>query len=163
MTLYNISLNDFVFNKQITQYLMILKIPPRLDGYEFIKCGVKKICFNPSNKCNVNNVLYPAIAHDFNVSKLIIDRSIRHAIKVSCQRGGIIDIEKYSKKEFKNSCPSPKELLCMLAELVKIEKDKFVKQLKSTYPNFLANYIENPVQKYRSYLKNENKKESDNN
>ena len=147
--------DDFIFNKQMTVYLMILKIPPKLDGFEFIKSAVKKIENSVSKKYNINNELYPDIANEFNVSKIMIDRSIRHAIKVSYERGGIKDIEKYSGHQFICEKPSPKELLCLLAELVKIEKIKFINDFKHKYGEFCKSYIKNPINKYKKYLKQE--------
>ena len=153
-----VTFDDYIFRKQLLLYLMILKIPPKLDGFNYIKFGVYKIYNDFSKKYNVNNILYPEIAKKFNVSKLLIDRSIRHAIKVSYDRGGITDLEKYSNYEFLRDKPSPKELLCMLAELIKFEKEKFVnafdiKQNKS----ILKHQIENPILKYTEFLQKNDK------
>ena len=122
--------DDFILNLQLTVYLMVLKIPPNLNGYSYIKSGITKIVKDLSKKHNVNNRLYNEIAEEFNVPKSLIDRSMRHAIKVSVKRNGISDFEKYSSIEFSSENPTPRELISMLSEIAILDKDRFVRDFK---------------------------------
>ena len=57
----------------------------------------------------------------FEISQDLIDRAMRHAIDVSYKRGGIVDFEKRMKIDFSNDKPTPRELLCTMAEKVMVE------------------------------------------
>lgn len=113
---YNLFLEE-----RLTIYLLILKISPNLRGYAFLKEGVKKNVEDSTKKHNVNNRLYSELASEFEISQDLIDRAMRHAIDVSYKRGGIVDFEKRMKIDFSNDKPTPRELLCTMAEKVMVE------------------------------------------
>ncbi len=117
---------NLFLEERLTIYLLILKINPNLRGYFFFKEGVKKIVEDPSKKHNVNNRLYSELANEFKISQDLIDRAMRHAIDVSYKRGGIIDFEKRMKIDFSSDKPTPRELLCTMAEKVKVELNMFI-------------------------------------
>ena len=115
--------DEVLLEEKITIYLLVLKIGPNLKGYTFIKEGTKKIVKDNSKKYKIRTGLYCEIAKENNVLPDLVDRAMRHAIGLSIKRGGIRDFEKTFDIEFSTDRPSPRELLCVLAEIVSIGKD----------------------------------------
>lgn len=131
------NVNDKVLERQAITYLSILKISPNINGYHYLKSCFKKICYDSSKKFRVNKVLYPEIAEEFNVENNLIDRSMRHAMRMSFKRGGIENMEKYLRLKFSSAIPSPREVLCVLAEVAKKEKRKFLFEIVQEQDKFL--------------------------
>lgn len=141
------NLDDFIFNKQIYTYLLILKITPRTYGYECIKYGVKLIC-ELGKKIDFNKVIIPRISKQVHLSNRLVDHSICNAIETSKMRKGLVDMERYANQKFDTPDPSPKELLCLLAELVKLKKSSFLQEYLSDTCT-----IENPIPRYIEFIK----------
>ena len=116
---------EYFLNKQITIYLMVLKISPNLKGYSYLKSGTLKIIDDLTKKRDVNNRLYCELSQEYNVEKELIDRAMRHAIEVSVKRDGIEDFEKYSHFEFSSSKPTPREVLCVMAERLRMDLNNY--------------------------------------
>ena len=104
--------------ERLAVLLMILKISPNLRGYAFIKLGVKKIVADNSKKHNVSHRLYQELANDFQVGHENVDRAMRHAIEVSCKRKGTAEFKRRFQIDLMSDRPSPRELLCILAEKI---------------------------------------------
>ena len=126
---------DVFLEERLSVYLMILKIAPNLKGYYFLKEGVKKIAQDTSKKFNVGNGLYTEIAQENGIKKDLVDRAMRHAIEVSIKRNGISDFERVMSVSFKTDKPTPRELLCILAEKAILEckrmlanKDEYIQR-----------------------------------
>ncbi len=126
---------EYVLDRQLTIYLMVLKISPNLKGYSYIKSCIEKIYKDNSKKINVNKYLYPEVAKEFNVDKSLIDRSMRHAIEVSVKRDGIRDFERFASFEFDRDKPTPKDLISLLAEKAKLDKGKYLKKFYDEISN----------------------------
>ncbi len=122
---------NFFIEERLVIYLLILKISPNLRGYAFLKKGVIKIVEDCTKKHNVNNRLYCEIAKEFNISQDLVDRAMRHAIDVSVKRKGITDFERRLKIDFSSPHPTPKELLCTIAEKIIVEKKSFINKWKN--------------------------------
>ena len=117
--------------EKLSLYLIMLKISPNLRGYDFFKEGARKIIENADKKHNVGAGLYKEIADDNGVKQEIVDRAMRHAIDVSFKRNGINEFERVMHIRFSICKPSPRELLCLLAEKAAAESRKIMqKRLK---------------------------------
>ncbi len=115
-----------IIDERISVYLMMLKIMPNLNGYNFIKECAKLILKDSTLKFNIHNRLFNEVGDMFDVKADIVDRSLRHAIDVSIKHNGIKDFQKFVKVEFYNDRPSPRELLCVLVERAVVESNKLL-------------------------------------
>ena len=113
-----------LIEERLSVYLILLKITPNLMGYDFFKQGAEKIIQDGEKKFNVGVGLYNEIACDNGVKPDRVDRALRHAIDVSYKRNGLCDFERAMHIRFSMGRPSPKELLCLLAEMVNREVGK---------------------------------------
>lgn len=141
------SFEQYILEKEVALYLLILKISPSLKGYSYIMSGTCKIAQDITKKHNVNNGLYNEISQEFGVNKNLIDRAMRHAIEVSVKRNGIADFERFASFDFSSDKPTPRELLTILAEKTEIDKNKFINQ-------FYKEYEESKDDDYGEILKN---------
>lgn len=112
--------------EKLSLFLIALKISPNLMGYDFLKEGAKKIIADGEKKRGVGIGLYKEIAKDSGVRHDIVDRALRHAIEVSYRRNGIYDFERVVHHRFSIQKPSPRELLCLLAEKAASESKRFL-------------------------------------
>lgn len=115
---------SLLIEEKLSLFLIMLKISPNLMGHDFLKEGAKKIIADAEKKYKVGIVLYKEIASDNGVRHDIVDRALRHAIDVSYKRNGIYDFERIMHHRFSIAKPSPRELLCFLAEKAASESRK---------------------------------------
>lgn len=118
------SLEDIFVEEQLMIYLFLLRVNPSLKGYTFIKEAIKQILNEPSKKFSLHKWLYRDISEKYNETEENVDRSIRHAIEVAYKRNGFVEFEKATKIHFSYCKPAPRELLAMLTELVRFNRDK---------------------------------------
>ena len=117
---------QMIIEERLSIFLILLKISPNLSGYDFFKSGAKKIIDDGSKKFNVGSGLYLEIANERGVKKDLVDRAMRHAIDVSVKRNGLCDFEKCMNVSFSGIKPTPRELLCMLAEMAVMQCNKIL-------------------------------------
>ena len=119
---------DLLIEERLSLYMIMLKISPNLMGYDFFKEGAKRIIKAADMKCKVGVRLYNEIGNDCGVRQDIVDRALRHAIDVSYKRNGIYDFERIMHHRFSMVKPSPRELLCFLAEKAVSESQRVLSQ-----------------------------------
>lgn len=112
---------EIFVEEKVFCYLLLLKISPSLKGYEFIKEGVRLLIKDPTKKISMYKRLYREIGCAFNVKEALVDRAVRHSIKAGVGCSGVRDFELVTHRHFLSSYPSPREIICMLAEIVRIE------------------------------------------
>ena len=83
----NIDLHHNNLQIAITKILHELGIPSHIKGYQYIRDGVGLIFENPEMIGGITKELYPELANKFDTTVSRVERSIRHAIEVSWNRG----------------------------------------------------------------------------
>ena len=71
----------------ITKMLHELGVPSHIKGYQYIREGITLVYRNPEMVGGITKELYPEIAKKFDSTVSRVERSIRHAIEVSWNRG----------------------------------------------------------------------------
>ncbi len=108
---------------KITRFLHCMGVPAHLNGYSYIRSSIK-IAINDISAINpITRRLYPELAREYNKTPSCIERSIRHAIKVSWERGNkkvIHDIFGYSPDSQYLGCPTNSEYIAMAADDLKM-------------------------------------------
>ncbi len=82
---YNIDDKNLQVN--VTHILHELGVPSHIKGYHYLREGIKLIYNNPELIGGITKELYPSIARKFSSTDTRVERSIRHAIEVSWNRG----------------------------------------------------------------------------
>ena len=73
----------------ISKLLHDLGIPSYIKGYQFLRDAVNMIFDNPDMIGGITKELYPELANKYNTTVSRVERSIRHAVEVSWNRGDI--------------------------------------------------------------------------
>ena len=73
----------------ISKLLHDLGIPSHIKGYQFLRDAVNMIFDNPDMIGGITKELYPELASKYNTTVSRVERSIRHAVEVSWNRGDI--------------------------------------------------------------------------
>lgn len=104
---------------KITRFLHYMGVPAHLNGYMYIRSSLKRAIADLGSVIPITRKLYPDLAEEYNKSPECIERSIRHAIKVSWERGNkkiIHDIFGYSADTTYLGCPTNSEYIAMVAD-----------------------------------------------
>ena len=107
----------------ITRFLHCMGVPAHLNGYRYIRSSLKLAIENIGALMPITRNLYPSLAKEYNKTPYCIERAIRHAIKVSWERGNkkvISDVFGYSPDSPYSVCPTNSEYIAMAADDLKI-------------------------------------------
>lgn len=76
-----------VTKEDVTKTLKELGVPVSLQGFAYLRSGIMLLLEQPEAIKQTSKVLYPAIAKECDSKAIRVERSIRHAIEVSLDRG----------------------------------------------------------------------------
>ena len=103
--------------KEKTQDVLLqIGIPMNLSGSGYIVEAVCEGVRNPENVSSMTKNLYPFLAKTFNTNSMVVERAIRNAIAVSCDKGRLVQINKIFGVEIflKNERPYNSEFISLL-------------------------------------------------
>lgn len=80
---------------RVVSILREIGIPAHILGYGYTRWAIMLCIKNAEYVNQITNVLYPAVAQEFNTSASRVERAIRHAIECAWNRGDIDVLEKY--------------------------------------------------------------------
>lgn len=107
----------------ITKVLHELGVPSHIKGYSYIREGITEILFHPDISTGITKELYPKIADNFNTTVSRVERSIRHAIEISWNRGNwdyMQEIFGYSV-DIDRSKPTNSEFIITVADKLRLD------------------------------------------
>ena len=81
------NIDDKNLQVNVTHILHELGVPSHIKGYHYLREGIKLLYNNPELIVGITKELYPSIAKKFASTDTRVERSIRHAIEVSWNRG----------------------------------------------------------------------------
>ena len=81
------NIDDKNLQVNVTHILHELGVPSHIKGYHYLREGIKLLYNNPELIGGITKELYPSIAKKFSSTDTRVERSIRHAIEVSWNRG----------------------------------------------------------------------------
>lgn len=81
------NIDDKNLQVNVTHILHELGVPSHIKGYHYLREGIKLLYNNPELIGGITKELYPSIAKKFASTDTRVERSIRHAIEVSWNRG----------------------------------------------------------------------------
>lgn len=112
--------------KKITKIIHELGVPSNLKGYNYIREGIMLVYYDPTLSSKITKGLYPQIAEKYTSNESRVERSMRHAIEVSWNRGNwdmMEDIFGYSVSIDKAK-PTNSEFIVTIADMLRLEFNK---------------------------------------
>ncbi len=107
----------------LTKLLHELGVPSNVKGYQYIKESIMLVYDNKELENEITKELYPAIARLFSTTVSCVEKSIRHAIDISWNRGNLdviddifghsIDIEKCK--------PTNSQFIITIADMLRMD------------------------------------------
>jgi two-component system response regulator (stage 0 sporulation protein A) len=104
----------------LTNILHELGVPSNIKGYQYIKESILLLYDNPCLKNAITKELYPKVAYIFSTTISCVERSIRHAIDVSWNRGNLEFIDEVfgHSLDIEKCKPTNSEFLITIADLL---------------------------------------------
>ena len=120
---------DFYKNNlqvSISKLLHDLGIPSHIKGYQFLRDAVNMLFDDPSMIGGITKELYPELATRYNTTVSRVERSIRHAVEVSWNRGDIDLMEKIfgHSVDIDRAKPTNSEFIVTLADKLRLDFHK---------------------------------------
>ena len=112
--------------KKITKIIHELGVPSNLKGYNYIREGIMLVYYDPTLSSKITKGLYPQIAERYTSNESRVERSMRHAIEVSWNRGNwdmMEEIFGYSVSIDKAK-PTNSEFIVTIADMLRLEYNK---------------------------------------
>ena len=105
----------------ISEILVELGMPSHIRGYRYTVYAIKIATENPDILDSITNKLYPAIAGQYGTTAIRCERSIRHAIECTWDRGSLDVFEKYfgNTISITKGKPTNSEFIARMANIVK--------------------------------------------
>ena len=120
------NIDDKNLQVNVTHILHELGVPSHIKGYHYLREGIKLLYNNPELIGGITKELYPSIAKKFASTDTRVERSIRHAIEVSWNRGDLKIMEDIfgHSVDVDKTKPTNSEFIVTIADKLKIEFDK---------------------------------------
>lgn len=117
------AVDENFLRKEITKLLHSLGMPAHVLGYEYTREAIFIALGNKDILRSITKELYPSVAQAFNTTPSRVERAIRHAVELACDRGDLDTIQKFfgftvSSKKGK---PTNSEFLSALADHLRLE------------------------------------------
>ena len=105
----------------ISDILVELGMPSHIRGYRYTVYAIKIATENPDILDSITNKLYPAVAEQHGTTASRCERSIRHAIECTWDRGSLDVFEKYfgNTISITKGKPTNSEFIARMASIVK--------------------------------------------
>ena len=107
----------------ISNTLHELGVPSHVNGYKYIKEAISIMCIESSMESYMTKELYLEIAKRHNSTSTRVERSIRHAIEISWNRGNWELIDKLfgNSVDIDRAKPTNSEFIVTIEDMMKLE------------------------------------------
>lgn len=105
--------------ENVTRFLRVLGITANLNGYRYMRSAIMMTMNDFGLLSPITKKLYPSLAQEYHTNKYCVERSLRHAISVSWQKGNkklLNDIFGYSPDNSNLGRPTNSEYIAMAAD-----------------------------------------------
>ena len=110
----------------ISKLLHDLGIPAHIKGYQFLRDAVKMLFDDPNIVGGITKELYPELANKYNTTVSRVERSIRHAVEVSWNRGDLKLMENIfgHSVDIDRAKPTNSEFIVTIADKLRLDFHK---------------------------------------
>lgn len=115
----------------VTEVLHKVGVPPNLRGFYYLREAIVLCVTVPKIVQAVTGNLYPAVANKFSTTPTRVERAIRHAIEVACERGNIKALNEYFSfaLQGERGRPTNSEFVALISDSLRLKN-------KSKYLNY---------------------------
>lgn len=113
---------EYDLSETVTEMLLEIGVPAHLKGYQYIREAIILTVRNPEVLESITKTLYPTVAKTYGTTASKIERAMRHAIEVACDRGDVDVFQKifgYTVSVSKGK-PTNSEFIAMLADHISL-------------------------------------------
>ncbi|HBB28217.1 MAG TPA: sporulation transcription factor Spo0A [Clostridiales bacterium] len=109
---------------KITEILREVGVPAHIKGYQYLRTSIIEVVNNIELLGAITKELYPSIAVKYSTTASRVERVIRHAIEVACNRGKIETINSIFGYTIHNNKgkPTNSEFIAMIADKLRLEQ-----------------------------------------
>lgn len=109
---------------KITEILHEVGVPAHIKGYQYLRTAIIKVVNNVELLGAITKELYPSIAIKYSTTASRVERAIRHAIEVACNRGKIETINNIFGYTIHNNKgkPTNSEFIAMISDKLRLEQ-----------------------------------------
>ena len=110
-------------NELLKTKIKSISIPSNIKGYSYIRDAITLVYNNPELIGGITKELYPEIGKKYNISITRVERSIRHAIEVSWNRGDWDLMEEIfgHSVDIDKAKPTNSEFIVTIADKLKLD------------------------------------------
>ena len=109
----------------ITAVLIEIGVPCHIKGHNYLISAIEAAVHNPDLINAITKELYPKIADAHNTTSSRVERAIRHAIEVACDRGDIENLQEYfgNTISLSKGKPTNSEFIARIAQVIRMRRD----------------------------------------
>ncbi|MBR2384238.1 MAG: sporulation initiation factor Spo0A C-terminal domain-containing protein [Clostridia bacterium] len=106
--------------KRVGLFLTRVGLFSNLKGYNYLVCAVREVVLEPLIIHSITKRLYPKIAEIFNTTSVSVERNIRNAIEIACNKGKLYTVANacYNANFTKYEKPTNGEFIAFLASVI---------------------------------------------
>jgi two-component system response regulator (stage 0 sporulation protein A) len=107
--------------KEITSFFVKIGLYANLKGFDYLICAVEEVLKYPELLHSMTKVLYPKVAERFSTTACGVERNIRNAIEIACNRGKLCSVANlyYGGNFAKYEKPTNGEFIAFLINIAK--------------------------------------------
>ena len=112
---------------QVTQIIHQIGVPAHIKGYQYLRTAILLTVKDSDIINSVTKVLYPSVAKKYSTTTSRVERAIRHAIEVACDRGDVDTLNSYFGYTIQNNRgkPTNSEFIAMIADNLRLKYKLF--------------------------------------
>lgn len=112
--------------ERVTEILHELGVPAHIRGYQYLRDAIILTVENKEVLHSITKVLYPAVSRMNNTTPSRVERSIRHAVEISWERGKkdvLKELFGYTEDEIRRK-PTNSEYIALIADQIKVRHQR---------------------------------------
>lgn len=115
---------EITLEAKITDILHEIGVPAHIKGYQYLRTAIIEVVNNVELLGAITKELYPSIAVKYSTTASRVERAIRHAIEVACNRGKIETINNIFGYTIHNNKgkPTNSEFIAMISDKLRLEQ-----------------------------------------
>lgn len=115
-------LSSHQLESEVTYILREIGVPANIRGYHYLRHAITMAVNDMDILNSITKELYPSIAKKFNTTSSRVERAIRHAIEVACNRGSVETMHKLFSYTINNNKgkPTNSEFIALIADRLRL-------------------------------------------
>ena len=108
---------------QVTKIIHQIGVPAHIKGYQYLRTAILLTIKDSDIINSVTKILYPSVAKQYQTTTSRVERAIRHAIEVACDRGDVDTLNSYFGYTIQNNRgkPTNSEFIAMIADNLRLK------------------------------------------